>query len=229
MAYTTPNRYVLDQLTGKAGEYAVASQLMVRGMSVLFPAVDHGVDLQTENGCRIQVKSAHMTTAEKAIRQHGEGVYVFPRPSSRRILCVKTGARVIDSRSRKASEYCDIVVFWGIEQNRFWVAPSNICDDWGVFALGKRNPSNRYVGSEQELREMVSLGYNHAEIARQLGVCRPRVTMMLNHPETIATTPSAVSLVRNCENAWENILEFSPTESQDGLETVEAVVEEKEI
>lgn len=201
-----------NPLIGKAGEYAVAAQLLVREMPVFFPACDVGVDLVAQNGCRIQVKSSRIRTTAKMVKQHGEGVYTFPLPQGRRSILSKTSTRF--HPYPKISTKCDVVVFWGIEQNRFWVAPATLCDDTYMLVLGKQNPTNRYVGSHEELKDLVSLGYTHREIAKQFGVCRPHITMLLNHPEIIATSPSAVSLVRNCENAWEHILNFGLPEPQ---------------
>ena len=194
-------------LVGKAGEHSVAAQLMVRGVNVCFPAVDDGVDLITENGCRIQVKSSHLAITPKMIALRGEGCYSFPIPKMKRIA-------MSDSKSRlrpmpKISEVVDVIVLWGIDQNRFWILPSKMGDEVSLFALGRENPV-RYVGSPEALREMVSLGYTHEQIAAQYGISRSRVTVILNHPETCATKPSVASLARECENAWERILDFVP-------------------
>ena len=215
--------YYAKAMTGKAGEYAVAAQLMIRGVPVFFPGADYGVDILTSKGCRIQVKSAHISSSPKMVKQHGEGAYLFPLHQSRRFPMSNSRVRVI--KTPRPSEYCDVMVFWGIEQNRFWVVPAPLCDNAYLFCLGKQNP-NRYVGSEAELRELVSLGYTHEEIAKQFGVSRSRVTVMLNHPETIAEAPSAVSLVRNCEGAWDHILSFGSVEPVVPLETPARVQEE---
>ena len=203
-----PTQY--NFLIGTAGEYAVAAQLLIRDMPVYFSAVDVGADLLADNGCRIQVKSSRIRTTAKMVKQHGEGVYTFPLPQGRRVVLSKTSTRF--HKYDRISTKCDVIVFWGIEQNRFWVAPSTLCDDTFCFVLGKTT-ENRYVGSHEELKGMVDLGYTHAEIADHFGVTRPHVTMMLNNPDIIAKTPSRVSLVRNCENAWENILDFAKDKS----------------
>ncbi len=44
---------------GEAGRYRVASELLLRGYRVLVPSVDDGVDLCTECGLGIQVKTSH--------------------------------------------------------------------------------------------------------------------------------------------------------------------------
>lgn len=46
---------------GRAGEYAIAAQLLLRDSFVAWPAVDEGYDLLGPSGCRVQVKSAHLS------------------------------------------------------------------------------------------------------------------------------------------------------------------------
>jgi hypothetical protein len=48
-----------NNMLGAAGVHRVASELLFRGYHVLFPASDQGVDLFTEEGHGIQVKTAH--------------------------------------------------------------------------------------------------------------------------------------------------------------------------
>ena len=47
---------------GIAGELRVASELLIRGIGCSRPFVDHGVDLITDGGLRIQVKTAMPTS-----------------------------------------------------------------------------------------------------------------------------------------------------------------------
>ena len=44
-------------LVGKAGEDAVATQLLLRGIVPSWPSADIGFDLIAPNGCRIQIES----------------------------------------------------------------------------------------------------------------------------------------------------------------------------
>ena len=41
---------------GKAGEYRVAAELLLRGHSIYMPSVDNGVDLVIDDGVTIQIK-----------------------------------------------------------------------------------------------------------------------------------------------------------------------------
>lgn len=191
-------------MTGKAGECAVASQLFLRGLPITFAVVDMGVDLFAHNGCRIQVKCAHVLSTPKAIAKHGEGSYFFPMPKSKRRAVSDLKVRVIPKAS--FASVCDVVVFWGIEQNRFWVVPSAICDKVQAFVLGP-NDRKRFSGSIEELRELSKLGYSHDEIAVQMNCCRWTITHALGK-EIDFQEASAVSVARTCEGAWENILNF---------------------
>ncbi len=194
-------------MTGKAGEYAVAAQLLIRGVKVHFPASDYGVDLLANETCRIQVKSAHISTSEKMVAQHGEGAYLFPLKRYKRMAT--SNDKSVRREIPKFVEFCDFVVFWGIEQNRFWIVPAWLCDQRQLFALGRTNPP-RFVGNIADVLEMVKLGYTHAEIAKKYGIDRASLTMLINRPGFDSQEASVVSLVRNCENAWENIINFEP-------------------
>ena len=200
-----------NHLTGKAGEHAVAAQLMIRGVQVWFPACDYGVDLMTGSGCRIQVKSAHFSSSPRMVKQHGEAAYVFPLPHTKRLALTNDKSEI---RQRPPmSSVCDIVVFWGIDQNRFWISPSYLCDDRQVYVLGRKNPP-RFVGSIQDLEEMKRLGYSRAEIARKYNIDACSIGMIMNRPGFEKQNPSGVSLVRECENAWDYIVNFEKGQAQ---------------
>src|SRR5258708_36336074 len=85
-------------LIGKAGEFSVASQLFMRGMNVFLPAVDNGVDLMAENGCRIQVKTARLSCSPYAVKHNLDGVYKisFPRMQHQYF----TSRKAIDGKMR---------------------------------------------------------------------------------------------------------------------------------
>lgn len=68
----------------------------------------------------------------------------------------------------------------------------------------------RFVGNIADLQEMVKLGYTHKEIAGKYGMDRASITMLLNREGFESQEASVVSQVRNCENAWDNIINFEP-------------------
>jgi hypothetical protein len=192
-------------MVGKAGEHAVAAQLLVRGVHILFPASDYGVDIQAENGCRIQVKSAHLVCTEKALAVRGEGTYSFVLRRRKRMAVSDT--RNIMRDLPPLSESCDVLALWGIEQNRFWIVPSTVADKTQLLCLGREQP-RRFVGSVDDVREMVKLGYKHHEIAKKYNVGRELITMLLNRDGFESQDMTATQVARQCENAWENITNF---------------------
>jgi hypothetical protein len=196
---------IQGSLTGKAGEHAVCAQLLLREVSVLWPSVDTGVDLFTDKGCRIQVKTAHMCSTEKAIRVHGEGAYFFPLPKTKRRAATNTTSVMVPRR--KFADTCDVVVFWGIEQNRFWIVPARLCDTVQAFVLGPKN-ERRFSGSIESLREMEKLGYTHQQIADKYNMERSQVTTYINDESRVEVAASAVSHARICEGAWDLIVKF---------------------
>lgn len=195
----------LNNLTGKAGECSVAAQLFLRGLPVAFSLVDMGVDLHAINGCRIQVKSAHVSATPKALRKLGPGCYFFPLPKVKRVAINDRQARL--NVREVFSKYCDVVVFWGIEGNRYWVVPAALAERSSGLILGADDPG-RFVGNVKEMRDMLSLGYSRQEIASHHGIDRTTVHNLLKSPKDFQG-PSVTSLVRQCENAWEHIFNFS--------------------
>jgi hypothetical protein len=198
----------MNHRVGKAGEHAVASQLLLRGADVYFPSYDYGVDLLTSNGCRIQVKSAHLNASAKMIDVHGEGTYSFGMTRTKRLAVSRDRAEL--RKKLKPSEFCDVVVFWGIDQNRFWIIPASLADGTQCFNLG-RAITPRFVGNIADVREMLALGYTHDKIATHYGVARTLITQILHRPGFISQDASATAKARACENAWETILNFIPT------------------
>lgn len=186
--------------TGKAGEHAVATQLLLREVNVLWPSVDNGFDLIAESGCRIQIKCAHLYNHKNGPR------YFFPLPKTRRVPNSDSTARLI---TRKLfSEVCDFVVFWGIEQNKFWIVPAHLCDQTTGVELGiELIQKHRFAGSVADMREMLSLGYSRYKIAKHYGINQTSVIQFLDSgKDTIDET--VVSQMRSCEGHWEYILDF---------------------
>lgn len=103
---------------GQAGVYATASRLSLLGHTPYFPSVDYGVDLMLENGIRLQVKSAKL-------RNHPGyqyGAYSFDIRKS--YLVLNPGKIYRETRSRTYKGIVDFMVFWCIDENRFFVVPA---------------------------------------------------------------------------------------------------------
>ncbi len=101
------------QLVGQAGVWRVAAELAMRGHIPLFPGIDHGYDIMIENGLRLQVKSAHAKLGHPG---YPDGAYAF---DSRQYTWGKENTRQRNSRSY--TKDADFFVFWGIEDNKFWI------------------------------------------------------------------------------------------------------------
>ena len=188
---------------GRAAEYMVAAHLLLRGANVKWPSVDEGYDLEGPRGCRIQVKSTHLRTTPSVLDTYPEGVYSFGlvrrdnySPKRRRA-----------SATIKFSDTCDIVVFWGIEQNRFWVAPAHLVD--GVYGVYLGVTSDRAFEKDiPQMREMLKLGYTQKEIGKTYGIGASAVSVRLSRAGKPMHQDTASYRVRQCENAWEHILNF---------------------
>ena len=102
---------------GQAGVYRVASELALRGIGVYFPSVDIGVDLMTERGLRLQVKTA-------TLRERKQGIGYFIGFGWNQ----KGSAQKPQRRPRSYSEEVDLIIIWGVDENRFWIAPSKLFD-----------------------------------------------------------------------------------------------------
>lgn len=193
-------------MIGKAGEYAVSSQLMYRNGNVLWPSVDMGYDLLCENGCRVQVKTAHLRISPSITKYYPEGIYSFHFPKKRKIATSAGKVRITDRKPM--SESCDVVVLVGIEQNRYWVVPSSMLDGVQCIFMGPKN-ARAFSEDLPNMKEMVKLGYSQAEIGKAYGMSQAAISHRLNS-DTESHADSKVKRVRECENAWEYILDFQP-------------------
>lgn len=129
---------------GQAGVYRIASELALRGISTYFPSVDLGVDLITHKGLRLQVKTA-------ALRERKQGIGYFIGFGWNQAGTERRARR----RPRKYSEEVDLVVIWGVDENRFWIAPSKLFDDHSGLLLrpGKELPPAILNGFCREVAE----------------------------------------------------------------------------
>lgn len=183
-------------MQGMAGNYRVASELMLRGLNVYFPAIDIGVDLLVEGCVRVQVKSAHISTHHRYDKS-GRPVYGF-RLTQTHFL----GSRGVRSSARDFSKDCDFVVLWGIEQNRFWIVPAALLNDRFSIVLGQED---RWVQSDVDaIRQMHAEGKTSEEIGQKLGmstmtVWRRTQGMYVDSPNPL------IHRIKNCEGRWDLI------------------------
>lgn len=177
---------------GRAGELAVASQLLFRDIPVLTPFVDIGVDLVAGNNVRIQVKSSRT-------RNRKGGGYIFT-----------LSGRILPSRGTKyrwkkrdwATE-CDFIVFWGADENRFWVVPSRIFAGKFPQSLTIASDAGKNRVNHEQIKQMYANGMKQADVARAVGVS-PMCVYECITGRTKGTYPWSFD-VRSYENAWHEI------------------------
>jgi len=187
--------------TGKAGEYAVASQLLLRGITVHFPAVDDGVDLIAGGRVRIQVKAAHKLQGSKRSRCKTLG-YTFNVGST--IWNAKE--KTFTKPKRNWAGVVDFFVFWGIEEDRFWVVPSHLLCDVRMLRLGLDDKATRLFSVKpDEVRALLGTGLQQRQIAQRLGISETSVSRVVNG-WTSVTKPGACYEANRREDAWHEII-----------------------
>lgn len=134
-------------LTGQAGVFRVASEVMLKGVTAYMPLVDVGVDLILGNGLRIQVKAARLRT--QMMNNKKGGPYEYGPAYFWSLNCSQLGAKhQYVQRKIKYSEQVDYMVFWGIDEDRFWIVPPTLVDDCGQLTLFPKVPE-RHIKSDR--------------------------------------------------------------------------------
>ena len=194
---------------GQAGVLRVASELLLREIVPGFPCVDdHGVDIYTDKGLRIQVKSARLHT--RKIWQTIQSGYFFSLGWETRSARKQHGRR-----AKKYSEQCDYVVFYGVDESRFWIVPSFLVDNFQCLRLGpKPKPDS------DTIRNLVSQGKSFREVGKELGIDHHTVSRKMKADLLVGGRAQAVRL---CEGRWE----FLAVSRQDVLLESQAWVEMK--
>jgi hypothetical protein len=187
------------QRQGQAAVYQVASQLLMRGVNVSFPAIDDGVDLIVESGVRIQVKSTRLYNGHKNY-PHGAYCFHFTRWTRSAHVKYLRGEKV--DRRLRFSDRSDVVVLWGVDQNRFWIVPALELDDTHMVAVGCETVYRKPVDPSvvKAMRENVS---RHKDVADDLGVSRATVSRKI-HDLNLKT--SKASIVSSYEGRWDIII-----------------------
>lgn len=204
---------------GQAGVYRVASELIVRGHVPYFPAVDDaGVDLIADGSVRIQVKTTMRPTVAKrsATRQWPEGTLIFSLSQTQNVI----GQMRRKCAARKFTDYCDIVVLWAIEPNRFWIVPAHLLNNRHTFSMC---PRQQWVEFDiEQARAMRSSGLSYREIGERLDVSDTAVKRRFNKSERPLKPLPSVE-VRKYEGRWDVIREYVNT-ARSANEVVRAAV-----
>ena len=185
---------------GRAGEYAVASQLLSRGIPVHFPAVDTGSDLIAGEKIRIQVKSTRIFQGTA-------------RSAPRKGYCFSLNTAVPNwangrhkTKLRDWSKVCDFIVFWGMDENRFWVVPSTVVSGGPkkvqTIVLGA--PQTHWTVNRDEVKALLSTGLSQREVAKRIGVSEMSVSRVAHGQHD--SVPSPNTKCNKYENAWHEII-----------------------
>ena len=183
-------------LIGQAGVWRVASMLAVRGFNPHIPGVDFGYDLLLDAGVRIQVKASHLV---KTNGKRGTISYVFRTMKPVQAIGYK---KQLPIRKRTFSDECEFVVFWGIDQDRFWVVPSLTVDNASAVIVGL-NPYWQDIDI-QHGQALVDSGMSVTKAAEQLGVSFKTLDRRLKG-EYVTPNRTMALAVQKCENRWDLI------------------------
>lgn len=135
---------------GQAAVHRVLAELLLRRIPCYIPAVDVGVDIALDDGTRLQVKSSKLRSVRSGGRNPNSPSL---GPAYRFSLSMKlhgnfdqgSWRRHASSRPytlRKYSEEVNFLVLWGIDEDRFWIVPADVCNERQGLVLypGKRVP-----------------------------------------------------------------------------------------
>ena len=176
---------------GKAGEHIVAAQLLLRGVPVSFPAVDDGADLYAGH-LRIQVKAARKIRSRRANSwgyHFNIGMHKWHSEQKRFYH--------VDGRHR-----VDFFVFWGVDENRFWVVPSSLLAKTCIRIV---EDSKRYTVDTKAVQALLGTGLSQREIASRLEISEMSVSRVV-HGLLPKTEPGSCREVVERENAWHEII-----------------------
>jgi hypothetical protein len=120
---------------GQAGTHRVLAELLLRGINAGLPVVDDGVDIFTTAGLRLQVKARRLTTRRSKDLTHAHLGPAYRFTLSVRYVTDTVGRTTFKRQNkptyvttRKYSDEVDYLVFWGVDEDRFWVIPASECD-----------------------------------------------------------------------------------------------------
>jgi len=174
-------------------------------MNVFFPSVDDGVDLICANGCRVQVKTARLLSYRSHAFTYPEGVYKFYFGAVKHVA--KNSQEVRRIVRPPIEQRCDVVAMWGVEENRFWIVPARTLKGSQGIHVGP-SKGHSFEKDMPEIRAMVEMGMSQAEIGKHLGLRQSTIGRRIQTAGKRRDCESIRFAVQECENAWDNIVNF---------------------
>lgn len=151
----------VSHLVGQGGVWAVCAQLAFKGLNPCFPGVDYGFDIMLDNGVRLQVKTAGLYMNHPA---YPSGAYRF---STREQYFVRRGQLSKGRPRRDWKSLIDFFVFYGVDENRFFIVPVAEMFQGCVYIRRYREAEYALRDKCRSLREK---GWGNTQIAYELGI-----------------------------------------------------------
>jgi len=129
---------MLSSIIGKAGEYRVTSELLLRGYNPSTRIVDDGVDIVLDNQKTIQVKTVTMS-------HRGFYTVSFANTAWRKGIQSKKGSSLL----------ADYVVIWVVPKNDFYILPAALINGKMSISVGGKNGQlyTEYINKWELLNE----------------------------------------------------------------------------
>ena len=129
-----------SSIIGKAGEYRVTSELLLRGYNPATRVVDDGVDIVLNNRKTIQVKT--VTTPHS-------GFYT---------VSFANASWIKGKKAKKGSSLlADYVVIWVVPKNDFYIIPATLINGKMSISVGGKNGQlyTKYINKRELLNDEV--------------------------------------------------------------------------
>jgi hypothetical protein len=119
---------------------------------------------------------------------------------------IVTGNNTIKKRgARQFSHQCDFVVFMGIDEQRFWIVPSQMLDGTTLVSL-TLGPSGFYKRDDfEETKRLRASGLTLQQVADHLGISQVAVSYRLRGGNKSLPKQTKSGMVREHENRWDLI------------------------
>lgn len=128
-------------IVGKAGEFRVASELLLREHEVFLPITDYGVDLILGNGKRLQIKTAFLGRNKW---------YSFS---------LKAWYKVGEPHKVHSLQGVDYIICWAINDNAFFIIPASYVRGRSVIAINPSS-SNAHIQGRQHISQFIAFKNN---------------------------------------------------------------------